>query len=76
MLLFLIFFSLFLFIGTAQPSHAYLDPGTGSFVFQMIVGAILGGLFTIKLYFKKIKNFLKQAFVKTDEEKDDKKHAK
>jgi len=41
-------------------SEAYLDPGTGSFVFQMIIAAVLGGLFTIKTYWRRIKNIFKK----------------
>ena len=33
-----------------RSSAAYLDPGTGSFVFQMIIASIIGGLYTIKTY--------------------------
>jgi hypothetical protein len=38
-----------------RPAHAYLDPGTGSLIFQVVIGAVLGGLFTLKMYFSKIK---------------------
>lgn len=31
-------------------AYAYLDPGTGSSVFQLIVAAILGGVFALKLF--------------------------
>ena len=34
---------------------AYIDPGTGSFVIQGIIGAVIGGAFAIKLYWNKIK---------------------
>jgi hypothetical protein len=51
-------------------SYAYLDPGTGSFIIQMLIAIIVGGLFMIKLYFKKIKGFFKRTFSKggTDEQ--------
>ena len=39
--------------------QAYVDPGTGSFVIQMLFASAIGGLFTIKMYFQKIKNFFK-----------------
>lgn len=41
-------------------SEAYLDPGTGSFVFQMIIAAVLGGLYSIKTYWQKIKEIFKK----------------
>lgn len=45
------------------PAHAYLDPGTGSFVLQAIVGAALGAGFTIKVYWSKIKGFFSRSTV-------------
>ena len=39
------------------PSHAYLDPGTGSYLLQILSAGILGALFIIKTYWHKIKKF-------------------
>ena len=36
-------------------AHAYLDPGTGSFVVQLIIAAIAGVSFSLKIYWHKIK---------------------
>lgn len=36
-------------------AFAYLDPGTGSFIIQGIIGAVVGGAFVIKLYWKRVK---------------------
>lgn len=36
-----IWFSLFLLIPTAQ-AHAYLDPGSGSLIVQVLIAALLG----------------------------------
>jgi len=52
-----LFIFCFFFILTA-PARAYLDPGSGSFIFQIIVAAILGSLFSIKQYYSKIKSFI------------------
>jgi len=41
----------------APPAHAYLDPGSGSFIVQMIVAGLMGSLFMLKLYWKKVKEF-------------------
>ena len=43
-----------------ETSYAYLDPGTGSFVFQMIIAGLVGGLFTIKTFWRKIIGFFKK----------------
>lgn len=40
------------FSGTA---HAYLDPGTGSLIFQMIIAAGVGALFFLRVFWRRIK---------------------
>jgi len=39
-----------------QPASAYLDPGAGSFYWQMLIGIVLGTGFMVKIYYNKIKN--------------------
>ncbi len=34
--------------------HAYLDPGSGSFILQLLIAAFVGGAFMMKAYWKKI----------------------
>lgn len=41
-------------------AHAYIDPGTGSFIIQLIIAAIA----TITVFFKKIKNKVTSFFKK------------
>ena len=36
-------------------SYAYIDPGSGSLVFQMIIGALIGVGITCKVYWYNIK---------------------
>ncbi len=43
----------------APNAHAYMDPGTGSFVFQVIIASAIGGLFVIKSSWGKIVNYFK-----------------
>ena len=47
-------------------AYAYLDPGTGSYIFQLIIAALLGGLFAGRLFWNKIKIFLKNLFSKEE----------
>ena len=47
--------------------YGYLDPGTGSYFLQLIAAALVGSLFTIKLYWKKIKTSFKDFFSKRKE---------
>jgi len=42
--------------------YAYLDPGTGSYFFQMIIASVIGGLFALKIFWMKIKVFIKNLF--------------
>ncbi len=35
----------------------YIDPGSGSYLVQMIIAAVLGGMFYIKTIWKRIKLF-------------------
>ncbi|GAB4284838.1 MAG: hypothetical protein Kow0029_31540 [Candidatus Rifleibacteriota bacterium] len=39
-------------------AHAYIDPGTGSFVFQLLISALVGGIFILKTYWQKLKNWI------------------
>ena len=56
-----------------QNAHAYLDPGTGSYIFQLLVASLLGGLFAIKIFWTKIKMFFTKLFSKKERhEKTDK----
>ena len=52
----LIFLSLYLLIAPKR-AYAYLDPGSGSFIFQLALGALLGISVAIKIYWKKVKAF-------------------
>lgn len=42
------------------PAWAYLDPGTGSMLLQMLLGGIAGGIVVIKLYWQRFKNLFKK----------------
>jgi hypothetical protein len=49
-------------LAAPDASFAYLDPGTGSYILQMAVAAILGSLFAIKMFWKRIIAFVKGLF--------------
>lgn len=44
-----------------QDAYAYLDPGTGSLIFQMLVGAILAVGMVAKLYWQKLKDLFSRS---------------
>jgi len=54
-------------------AYAYLDPGTGSFIFQMALAAVLAAAVTMKLWWKKVIMFISGIFSKSqNQETDDK----
>lgn len=48
-------------IATPADAYAYLDPGTGSLMLQMAAAGLLGGLFTIKTYWFRIKAWFQRS---------------
>lgn len=43
-------------------ASAYIDPGTGSYILQIIAAAVLGGLFAIKMFWLQVKDFFRRMF--------------
>jgi hypothetical protein len=50
---------LFLF---PQELHAYIDPGTGSYLVQVVIASVVGGIFALKMYWFRVKLFFKGVF--------------
>lgn len=44
-------------LGVSPAAFAYLDPGTGSMLLQLLIAGVLGALFTIKMYWYRFKGF-------------------
>lgn len=42
----------------AREAAAYIDPGTGSYLLQIALAALLGGLFAVKMFWRNVKAFL------------------
>jgi ABC-type Na+ efflux pump permease subunit len=42
----------------ALPVEAYLDPGTGSYVFQMVAAVVVSVGFMVKTYWRQLRAFL------------------
>ena len=51
-------------LGTFVPSeaYAYIDPGTGSMIIQMLVGVLVGVVITVKIYWHKLKFKFEEKF--------------
>jgi hypothetical protein len=48
------------YYGSTPP--AYIDPGTGSLIIQVLIGALVGGLVAVKVFWSRIKTFFKGLF--------------
>jgi len=59
-----IFAAVLAFILVSGQAYAYLDPGTGSYILQLLIAGVLGGLFAIKIYWAKLKAFFQSRFSK------------
>ncbi len=46
-------------------TYAYLDPGTGSYILQVLISMFIAGLFAVKIFWGKIKHFVKNLFSKS-----------
>ena len=36
------------------PAEAYVDPGTASYTFQIVIGALLGALYLVRTYWNRL----------------------
>lgn len=50
-------FLLTLYLLFAKPAYAYLDPGTGSYIIQIIIATMIGGTVAFRNSFGKIKEY-------------------
>lgn len=46
----------------------YLDPGSGSYFIQLLLASLMGALFVLGVYRKKVTDFFRNLFSKQDEE--------
>ncbi|MCA9396280.1 MAG: hypothetical protein KC649_03840 [Candidatus Omnitrophica bacterium] len=56
----IVFVSLF----SVNRAYAYIDPGSGSYLFQLLIAGIMGSLFAVKTFWHKITAFFKKFFCK------------
>ena len=47
---------------------AYLDPGTGSYFMQIVIGGLLGALFSVKMFWRNLRGFFSKKSVTEEEE--------
>ena len=46
-------------------TQGYLDPGSGSYILQVAMASLLGGVFALKSYWSAIKTTFRAKFAKT-----------
>ena len=68
-----------IFIATAwflvfliKPAYAYLDPGSGSMILQILLGGVAGLVVILKLYWRRFMRLLGIAREKTEDSKNEK----
>lgn len=70
----LIFMFVFAFaLDLSTPALAYLDPGTGSMILQLLLGGVAGALVIGKLYWQRLKGFFGKGKQLPDPENQDEK---
>jgi len=62
-------FSSTLFSTLARP-HAYLDPGSGSYFVQLLLASLMGALFVLGVYRRKVTDFFRNLFSKREADDD------
>ncbi len=51
--------SVFVLASSAAPAFAYIDPGTGSMMLQLMLGGVAGALVVGKLYLHRAREFFR-----------------
>lgn len=55
-----------------RPAYAYLDPGSGSMLIQMLVAAVAGALLSMRLFWGRLKAGVLSLFMRGDSGSDEK----
>lgn len=72
----IVYFCVLFLLVFPQRAEAYLDPGTGSYLLQIMVAALFGGAFIIKTWWRQIKDFVNHTVLRKKEEKSEEKGEK
>ena len=49
---------------TTRDAHFYIDAGTATLILQFLIAGFIGGLFLIKVFWKKVKGFFGNLFAR------------
>lgn len=66
----IVFICLF-FLPIQEKAYAYVDPGSGSFIFQILIASFITALFSLKKLRVKINEALNKLFKKSPNKQDD-----
>ena len=66
--IFLLISTLVIALIFARNSYGYLDPGTGSYILQIVLASALGLLFSVKIFWTRIKDFFRKVFARKSDE--------
>ena len=58
--------ALVLFVAGTTPAYAYLDPGSGSMMVQLLLGGVAGAVVIVRLYWARLLTWLGLKRDKTD----------
>ncbi len=61
-------FNLLVFLAPHLRPQAYLDPGSGSFIIQLLIAGLVGAGFIIKAYWKKIRGLFNRSASKKEDD--------
>jgi hypothetical protein len=48
--------ALALLVGTSAPAHAYIDPGSGSYMLQLAMAGLLAVVFSLKMSWQRVRS--------------------
>ena len=51
-----------LFVGGVSPAHAYIDPGSGAMLFQLLAAVFVGAFYYVFRAWKRIRAFVSNLF--------------
>jgi hypothetical protein len=55
---------------TLLRSQAYLDPGSGSYFVQLLLASLMGALFVLGVYRRKVTDFFRRLFSRNETDDD------
>ncbi len=52
-------------------AYGYIDPGTGSYLLQLLIAGVMGSLFVIGMFWRKVKAFFLSRFTKENPQEEE-----